>query len=136
MVAPSPERLMESLREALIHRGAAVAVTDGYEPYDLELRIPPLLHVPILILQQQWELGVGWRVRLPPLTIGLAISVIFLVLLLVSFNPLGALAGTIVLAALAGLLIWQRLRKLPALIGAAVADAARHYGLRVAADGA
>jgi O-antigen biosynthesis protein len=135
MVAPPPERLMESVRQALIQRSATVAVTDGYEPYDLEVRVPPLVRVPILILQQQWELGMGWRVRLPAMPITITIAIIFVALLLIVFNPLGAIAGTIIVAGLAALVVWRRLCQLPALIGAAVADAARQYGLCVAEDG-
>jgi len=58
----------------------------------------------------------------------------FFALLLITLNPAGAAAGTIVLTALAGLVIARRLRKLPMLIRSAVADAARQYGLLVAED--
>jgi glycosyltransferase involved in cell wall biosynthesis len=134
MVAPAPERLMEAVHAALVRRGAAVAVTDGYEPYDLEIRVPPSIRAPILILQQQWELGVGWRVQ-PALTAILISAVIFFTsLLLIGVTPIAAAGGTLAAIAIVGAVAWYRVRKLPALIAGAVADAARQFGLCVAAD--
>ncbi|HTT74960.1 MAG TPA: glycosyltransferase [Candidatus Binataceae bacterium] len=136
MIGPAPDRLMEAVHEALVRRGAAVAVTDGYEPYDLEIHVPPLLRAPILILQQQWELGVGWRV-LPELTaIVPGLAILFVALLLIGLPAIGAIAGTIAALAIVGAVAWQRVKKLPALIAAAVADAARRFGLCVAVDSA
>jgi O-antigen biosynthesis protein len=131
MVAPTPERLMESLRGALVGRGAAVAVTDGYEPYDLEIRAEPLLRVPILILQQQWELGIGWRVRPKAATLGATAAIVFIALLAISYSLLLGAAGTILVAAAVGLGMWRRLRKIPTLIRLAVADTAAELNLLV-----
>jgi O-antigen biosynthesis protein len=131
MVAPAPERLMEAVHAALLRRGAAVAVTDGYEPYDLEIRVPPLVRVPILILQQQWELGVGWRVRPALMPILVSAAILFVALLLIGVTPIGAIGGTVAAIAIGGVVVWQRLRRLPALIGGAVMDAARQFGLCV-----
>ena len=134
MVAPAAERLMEAVREALIRRGAAVAVTDGYEPYDLQIRVAPLLRVPLLILQQHWELGVGWRVKLAPIAIPLAAAIIILGVL--GAVSLGGVLPVAVIGALAiaAVVVLRRARMIPALIGAAVADAARQFGLCIAAD--
>ena len=126
---------MEAVHEALLRRGAAVAVTDGYEPYDLEIRVPPLVRVPILILQQQWELGVGWRVRPAPIPILVSAAIVFVALLLIGVTPIGAIGGTVAALAIGGAVVWQRLRRLPALIGGAVMDAARQFGLCVAPGG-
>jgi hypothetical protein len=135
MVGPAPERLMEAVHDALVRRGVTVAVTDGYEPYDLEIRVPPLIRVPILILQQQWELGVGWRVE-PALTpILISVVILFAAFLLIGVTPIGAAGGTLAVTAVVGMVAWQRVRRLPALIAGAVADAARQFGLRAAADG-
>jgi hypothetical protein len=135
MVAPTQERLMEAVHQALVRRGAAVVVTDGYEPYDLEIRVPPLIRVPILILQQQWELGVGWHVQPAPTPILIGAVILFVALLLVTETPIGAIGGTIAAILIIAAVAWQRARSLPALVAGAVADAARQYGLRVMADG-
>jgi O-antigen biosynthesis protein len=135
MVAPAPDRLMEAVHHALVRRGGAVAVTDGYEPFDLEIRMPPLIRVPILILQQQWELGVGWRVQPALAAILIGAIIVFVGLLLISATPIGAGAGTLAVIAIVGGLAWQRVRKVPALIAGAVGDAARQFGLCVARDG-
>jgi len=136
MIAPPPERLMEAVHQALVRRGAAVAVTDGYEPYDLQIRVPPLIRVPILILQQQWELSVGWRVQ-PALTPMLITAlIVFVALMLIGVTPIGAAGGTLAALVVAAAAAWYRVRKLPALIAGAVADAARRFSLCVSADAA
>jgi len=135
MVAPPPERLMEAVREALVRRGAAVAVTDGYEPYDLQIRAAPLIRVPLLILQQHWELGVGWRVTLAPIAIPIAAAVLIVGVL--GAIPLGGmpLAGAIGALAIAAAVILLRARMIPALVGAAVVDVARQFALCVSVQG-
>jgi hypothetical protein len=55
-------------------------------------------------------------------------------LLMISLTPIGALSGTIAAIIMVGTVAWYRVRKLPSLIGGAVADAARQFGLCVAAD--
>ena len=127
---------MEAVHQALVRRGAAVAVTDGYEPYDLQIRVPPLIRVPILILQQQWELSVGWRVQ-PALTPMLITAlIVFVALMLIGVTPIGAAGGTLAALVVAAAAAWYRVRKLPALIAGAVADAARRFSLCVSADAA
>ncbi|MGA2411412.1 MAG: glycosyltransferase, partial [Candidatus Binataceae bacterium] len=135
MVAPAPERLMEAVRDALIRRGAAVAVTDGYEPYDLQIRVAPLIRVPLLILEQHWELGVGWRIKPAPIALPIAAAIVIIGVL--GALPLGSLplAGAIGVIAVAAAVVLRRVRMIPALIGAAVADAARQFGLCVTAAG-
>ena len=39
------------MRDALVRRGVAVAETDGFQSYDLEIVVPPMIRVPINALR-------------------------------------------------------------------------------------
>jgi hypothetical protein len=56
-------------------------------------------------------------------------------LLLIGVTPIGAIGSTVAAIAIGGVVVWQRLRRLPALIGGAVMDAARQFGLCVTPGG-
>ncbi|MGD0076793.1 MAG: glycosyltransferase, partial [Candidatus Binataceae bacterium] len=67
--------LMQAIRGALIRRGAAVAVSDGFEPFDLEILMTPALRIPInAIAAEQGGLTLRWRlgVDLKPILVSLA----------------------------------------------------------------
>ncbi|MGH8012100.1 MAG: glycosyltransferase [Candidatus Binataceae bacterium] len=119
------ERAVAVMREALVRRGASVALTDGYQTYDLELEIVPALRVPILLLQRANEVAVGWRLRIELVRLLIPALVIFATILLAGYTvPIAAIV-TAILIILAGMIGIIRASKVPRLIAAACADTAR-----------
>ncbi len=113
--------ILAALRNALVRSGVAVAETDGYQSYDLEIVVPPMIRVPINSLRQNdGSIALLWRVRPAPRRALIAAAVTF-VLLAAGFS-LGAAIVVVALAAIAaGLLALNRARRIPAIIKACAA---------------
>ena len=56
--------ILTALRDALVRRGVAVAETDGFQSYDLELVVLPMIRVPINALRRNdGSVALLWRTR-------------------------------------------------------------------------
>jgi O-antigen biosynthesis protein len=124
--------ILAALRNALVRSGVAVAETDGFQSYDLELVVPPMIGVPINSLRQNdGSIALLWRVRPAPRRSLIAAAVTF-VLLAAAFS-LGAAIVIVALAAIAaGLLALTRARRIPAIIKACAAEVAGSLGISIA----
>ena len=122
--------LLVAIRDALVRRGLAVAETDGFQSYDLQVVVPPMIRVPINALRTDAGIAVLWRTRAAPQHALVAAAVMF-VLLAAGFS-LGAGIVGIVFAALAvGLLAITRARRIPAIINACAPEVAGALGISV-----
>ncbi len=71
-VSSTSAPLLAAMRAALVRRGLAVAPTDGFQAYDLQILIPPAIRVPINAVDEgagrialRWRLDVDrWRVAI------------------------------------------------------------------------
>jgi O-antigen biosynthesis protein len=124
--------ILAAMRDALIRDGVAAAETDGFQSYDLELVISPMIRVPINALRKDSGIGLIWRIRPAPRRALIAAAVTFLVLLAAGFS-LGAGIVGVVLAALAlGILAITRARHVPSIIKACAAEVASSLGISIA----
>ncbi len=122
--------LLVAIRDALVRRGLAVAETDGFQSYDLQVVVPPMIRVPINALRTDAGIALLWRTRAAPQHALVAAAVMF-VLLAAGFS-LGAGIVGIVFAALAvGLLAITRARRIPAIINACATEVAGALGISV-----
>jgi GT2 family glycosyltransferase len=130
-----PEKIVEAMRTALIRRGLTVARGDGYTEYDLEIIVPSsLVRVPILFLDQGWQISIGWRTRVAWLRFA-AMSTAVVIFFIFGGFPFGpALAAFSILVPAAGAL--YRAWRMPAVIAAAAADVASQMSLKLEAASA
>jgi hypothetical protein len=129
-------RAIQAMRAALLARGFAVAASDGFQEYDLEVVLPPCVRVPLnAIRRRDARLALRWRLRVAPKNALLAGAAGFVVLAVAGLGA-GEAAVAVVLAELAAAaLALARTWRLPAVIGDAAAEAARKLGLRVNENG-
>ena len=120
------------MRDALIRRGVAVAETDGFQSYDLELVVPPMIRVPINALRRNdRSIAMLFRIRTTPRRALVAAAIIFA--LLAATSSIGAGIVGVIFAALAvGVLAINRASRIPAIIKACAADVAAALGISVA----
>jgi glycosyltransferase involved in cell wall biosynthesis len=124
--------ILAAMRDALIRCGVAVAETDGFQSYDLELVIPPMIRAPINALRKDASIALIWRTRPDPRGGLIAAAVTFLILLAAGF-ALGAGIVGVVLAALAvGLIAITRARRVPAIINTCASEVAGSLGISIA----
>ncbi len=133
-IEPAP--VLESIRAALVRRGLAVAVTDGFQEYDLEIVLPPGLRIPINAIRRPdgW-LALRWRVRIAARR-ALAAAAIGLVVLAVAGLGAGEALTAVFLGGVSiGALALARAWRLPGAILAAASDAGNEFGLRAEETG-
>jgi hypothetical protein len=123
--------ILDAIRKALVHRGVAVAETDGFQSYDLEIVVPPMIRVPINALRTDAGLALLWRVRPAPRRALIAATVTF-VLLAAAFSVGAAIVGVALAALAVGVLAITRARRIPAIIKAATAEVAASLGISIA----
>jgi hypothetical protein len=93
--------VLASCREALIRHGLAVAETDGFQSYDLEIVVPPLIRMPInAVREKDGHVSLLWRTRVAPRR-ALIVSAIALLVLLAAGLSLRAASAALILAAIA-----------------------------------
>ncbi|HUY18688.1 MAG TPA: glycosyltransferase [Candidatus Binataceae bacterium] len=123
-------RIMETMRRTLLRYGLTVAKTDGFEPYDLELRVPPGLRIAINALREQDKVILRYRFSLAAAPL-VGCGVGLLLVLMIAGAPWWL--SVIVLAA-AGIgtaaIAVRRARLVPAMLTAAAAEAGDEFGLR------
>jgi len=117
--------LIEALRGALIRRGVAVAISDGFEPFDLEILMTPAFRIPInTLVPETGGIVLRWRLRLKLARIAAVLGSLIL-LLLVTGQPWSLVVAAPVLATLAWAAIaMPRILRLGGIIEAAADEAA------------
>ncbi len=123
--------ILDAIREALVHRGVAVAETDGFQSYDLEIVVPPMIRVPINALRTDAGLALLWRVRPAPRRALIAAAVTF-VLLTAAFSMGAAIVGVTFAALAVGVLAITRARRIPSIIKASATEVAASLGISIA----
>jgi hypothetical protein len=123
--------MADAMRSALVHRGIIVMKGDGYDPDDLRIIVPPWVRVPILLLDEHAHISVAWRMTLAPERLLALLAVILILLLLAGYSPVTSIIVVAITAALGGLLAFARARQLPRVIGAAAAEIAARFGMRL-----
>ncbi len=123
--------ILDALRDSLVHRGVAVAVTDGFQSYDLEVVVPPMIRVPINALRKDARTALLWRVRPAPRNVLIGAAVTF-VLLAAAFSLGAAIVGVALAALAVGLFAITRARRIPAIISASAAEVASSLGISIA----
>jgi hypothetical protein len=124
--------ILAAMRAALVRRGIAVAETDGFQSFDLELVVPPMIRVPINALRKDASIAVIWRIRPAPRRALIAAAVTFLVLLAAGFSLGAGIVGMLLAALALGLLAITRARRIPAIIRACAAEVAGSLGISIA----
>ena len=124
--------ILGAMRDALIRRGVAVAETDGFQSYDLELVVPPMIRAPINALRKDASIALIWRIRPDPRRGLIAAAVTFLVLLAAGFSLSTAIVGVVLAAVAVGLIAIARARRIPAIINAGASEVAGSLGISIA----
>ena len=125
--------ILAATREALVRRGVAVAETDGFQSYDLEIVVAPMIRVPInALLQSDGSIALLWRLRSAPRRALIAAAITLLVLLAAGFSARAGIAGVICAAIAVGLLAINRARRIPAIIKVCAAEVAGALGISMA----
>ena len=109
--------VLASCREALIRHGLAVAETDGFQSYDLEIVVPPLIRMPInAVREKDGHVSLLWRTRIAPRR-ALIVSAIALLVLLAAGLSLRAASAALILAAIAiAVFAFVRARRVSAIV--------------------
>ncbi|HTY55204.1 MAG TPA: glycosyltransferase [Candidatus Binataceae bacterium] len=111
--------LMQALRAALIRRGAAVAVGDGFEPFDLEILITPMLRIPLnALVPEQGEVRLRWRLRLQWVRMAAIWSAIIFLLLVTGQSWTVIVAVPIITALVWAAIALPRIRRIGGLLAA------------------
>ena len=124
--------VLAQVRESLVHRGVAVAETDGFQSYDLEVVMPPLMRAPINAVRgKDGSLTLLWRLRLAPQRALIASAVAFLILLVTGLSIRAAIVVVLCAVAASGLFAIVRASRIPSIVKGSAAEAAARLGIRV-----
>lgn len=122
--------IIQTMHRVMLRYGLTVAKTDGFEPYDLELWIPPGLRVAINGLRERESVTLRYRFGLaaiPALSYALGLLLVLLIAgapwWLISILFAAAAIGTATIA-------FRRARLVPAILAATAAEAGDELGLR------
>ncbi|HYL60832.1 MAG TPA: glycosyltransferase [Candidatus Acidoferrales bacterium] len=123
-------QILAAMRDALVHRGLAVAETDGFQSYDLEVIAPPLVRIPINALRAKdgtvslrWRFQIARRRALIALAIALAAALTFDTPPWATGATLGFLALSVSVSAL------RRGRRVPPIINICSNEVASRLGI-------
>ncbi len=87
--------LLAEIRAALVKYGLAVAATDGFKAWDLNIVLPPAVRVPLNALRQSdGTLALAWRTKTEPTRTIIAAAVVFIALIACGLSAIGAIGGT------------------------------------------
>jgi hypothetical protein len=122
--------LLAELRAALVKYGLAVAATDGFKAWDLNLVLPPAIRVPLNALRlSDGTIALAWRTKTEPTRTIVAAVLIFIALIACGFSAIGAIGATAVIIASAVAPAIIRLHRVPSLLAAAAEAIASSRGL-------
>lgn len=128
---PEAEAALAAMHQALVRRGAAVAKGGKYDRFDLEIIAPPWIRAPILMLERDWQIRIGWRIGLAPWRVAIAAASILALMLLAGLSLAATAALTAAIILIAGAIAAIRARRIAPLVGAAAAEVAERLGFRV-----
>jgi hypothetical protein len=123
--------LLAEMRAALVRDGLAVAVTDGYQAWDLNIVLPPAIRVPLNALRMSdGTMALAWRTKTEPIRTLIAAAIIFIVLLACGWSALGAIATAALIVGVAIAFAIVRLQRVVSLLAAASEAIASARGLK------
>ncbi|MGC1810824.1 MAG: glycosyltransferase [Candidatus Binataceae bacterium] len=127
-----PAALLVAMRRALIRRGFAVAVTDGFQSYDLEAIVPPMIRAPLnAITREHGRVALKWRMRAEPRRALIVAGCVFVVLVAAGLSLDESVVAVFLSALAIGGFALLRARRLAAAIVASAAEAAKELGVSV-----
>ncbi|HSU90821.1 MAG TPA: glycosyltransferase, partial [Sporolactobacillaceae bacterium] len=126
--------VLAATREALIRRGLAVAETDGFQSYDLEIVVPPLVRIPINAVRvKDGRVSLLWRTRVAPRRALIATAIALLVMLAAGL-PLRAACAALVVAAIGiAMFAFLRARRVSAIVEKCADEITNHHRISLAA---
>jgi len=125
--------LLAEMRAALVKYGLAVAATDGFKAWDLNLVLPPAIRVPLNALRQSdGTIALAWRTKAEPTRALIAAAVIFVALIACGLSAIGSIGATALIIAVAVAPAMVRLQRVPSLLAAAAESIANSKGLKIA----
>jgi hypothetical protein len=124
--------LLASIHEVLVKYGLAVAVTDGFQAWDLNLVLTPTIRMPLNGLRMNdGTIALAWRTTAETRPALIAGFVVFVVLIAAGMSWIGSLVATAGIAAVALSPAILHLRRVPSIINAAAESIAKTKGLAV-----
>ncbi len=129
---PDTGALMGRIANLLVRFGLAVAITDGFQDWDLNVVLVPALRVPLNIVRESdGRFALVWRASAEPAPIAIGTLLLFLVLIGAGLGwalaAVAAVAGALAVMAPAIL----HLRAVPSLLHAAATQAAGECAMAV-----
>ena len=124
--------ILAAMRDALVRGGVAVAETDGFQSYDLEIVVPPTIRVPINAVRTDSSIVLRWRTRTAPRRALIGAAILLLAFIAAGFSLEATLA---ILAGVAIAIIFiaiGRAVRIPAIIRASAGEVARSLGISIA----
>lgn len=122
--------VLVEMRRALIRRGFAVEVTDGFQSYDLEAIVPPMIRAPLnAITREHGRVALKWRMRADPRRALVVAGCVFVVLMAAGLSLDESLVAVFLSALAIGGFALLRARRLAASIVASGAEAAKALGV-------
>ncbi len=126
-------RVLAATREALVRRGLAVAETDGFQSYDLEIVAPPLVRVPINALREKdGRVSLLWRIRVAPRRALIAAAIALLVLPAAGLSLRAAAAAVVLAVAAIALFAIIRARSISAIVKSCANEVASQLRISLA----
>ncbi len=129
--------LLDSVRTGLIRSGVAAAPSDGFQPYDLQILLPPAIRIPLNAVDEGGgRIALRWRLDVDRRAIAIAAGVLVLLLLIAGASWLGGLIVLAFVAVAFAIVAASRATGIPAILAACVEEAAAQGGFRVASGAA
>jgi hypothetical protein len=124
--------LLASIREALVKYGLAVAVTDGFQAWDLNIVLTPAIRVPLNALRMsEGTIALAWKTTVEARRTLIAMPAIFLVLIAAGMTWTASIFATAAIIAVALAPAILRLRRVPSILNAAAESIAKTESLKV-----
>jgi glycosyltransferase involved in cell wall biosynthesis len=124
--------VLAAMRRALIRRGVAVAVTDGFQAYDLLAIAPPMIRAPLNALtRERGSVAVRWRMRAEPRRALVVAGCVFVVLLAAGLSLDESMVAVILAALASAGFALTRARQVAAAISAAAVEASAALGVQL-----
>jgi len=124
--------ILTALRDALVRHGLAVAETDGFQSYDLELVVLPMIRVPINALRRNdGSIALLWRIRSTPRRASIAALIVFVVLA-AAFSIGAGVVGVVFAGLAVGVLAINRASRIPAIIKSCASEVVGALGISIA----
>jgi len=127
----SPALLVE-MHAALVKYGLAVAATDGFKAWDLNVVLAPAIRVPLNALRMSdGTIALAWRTKTEPIRTIIAAAAIFIALIACGLSAIGAIGATALIIGVAVAPAIIRLQRVVSLLVAASEAIASARGLKM-----